>query len=127
MQHAKFDLTYWCILAVITLSIAGCISTEQEFKNNLDAHINWNIERYQKDHGVDFIRSEETTDGKVDYFYEYTIQGLLDPKGSKSCYVMVVDKSSQAIVSWHFIGEDEYCRTSVNQPSDTGKQLSPDY
>jgi len=127
LQHAKFHLTSWCIFSAFTLQISGCISTEQEFKNNLDAHINWNIERYQKDHGVDFIRSEETVDGMVEFFYQYTIQGLLDPKGIKSCYVMVVDKGSQTIVSWHFIGEDEHCRISVNQPSDTGKQLSPDY
>lgn len=112
MQNAKFDLASCCFLAFVTLPITGCISTEQEFKNNLDAHINWNIEQYQKDYGVDFIRSEESEDGKVEYFYEYTIQGFLDPKGSKSCYVMVVDKSRQVIVSWHFIGDDEHCRVS---------------
>ncbi|MFI4919911.1 MAG: hypothetical protein ACHP65_10195 [Legionellales bacterium] len=112
MKTAKVVLTPWCFLALVTLLIAGCISPEQGFKNNLDAHINWNIEHYQKIYGVDLIRSEERTDGKVEYFYQYITQGFSDLSGSKSCYVMVVDKSSQIIVSWHFIDSPDHCRIS---------------
>jgi hypothetical protein len=112
MQFTKSRITSWCLLLVVTLPTMGCISVEQEFKKNLDSHINWNIEQYQKDYGADFIRSEEREDGMVEYFYEYTKQGILNPIGSKSCYVMVVDQSSQEIVSWHFIGEEEHCRIS---------------
>ncbi len=112
MKTAEFALTPWCSLAFITLSITGCISPEQGFKNNLDAHINWNIEHYQKIYAVDFIRSEERADGKVEYFYEYTTQGYFVLSASKSCYVMVVDKGNQVIVSWHFIDNPDHCRIS---------------
>ena len=104
-------------LALVALLVTGCIgyfdvSPEQGFKNNLDGHINWNIEHYQENYGVNFIRSEERADGKVEYFYEYTTRGFFDPAGSKCRYVMVVDKSNQLIVGWHFMGNHDYCRIS---------------
>ena len=112
MKNIKFVLMPWCFLALATLSIMGCVSPEQRFINNLDGSINRNIEHYQKIYGLDFIRSEERADGKVEYFYEYTTLGFFDPAGSKCRYVMVVDKSNQLIVGWHFIGNHDYCRIS---------------
>lgn len=90
----------------------GCVSPEQRFKNGLDGHVGWHIQRYQKIEGGNFTRNEETTDGKVEYFYEYKTRGFFDPAGSKCRYAMVVDKSTQLIVSWHFIGNHDYCRVS---------------
>ncbi|MEQ1837328.1 MAG: hypothetical protein ABL858_03150 [Candidatus Nitrotoga sp.] len=101
-----------CFFALVTFLITGCVSPEQRFKNGLDGRINWNIERYQSQNGVNFVRSEETIDGKVEYFYEYKTRGFFDPAGSKCRYAMVVDKSTQLIVSWHFIGNHDYCRVS---------------
>jgi hypothetical protein len=115
MHNAKYDISSRIYIACVVLLFAGCVPTELEFKKNLDAHINWNIDQYQKIYGVDFIRSKERDDGMIEYFYEYTIQGVLNPKGSKSCYVMVVDEKSKKIASWHFIGEDEQCRVSNQQ------------
>jgi hypothetical protein len=111
MQN-KFVITAWCFLAFIPLSIMGCVSPEQRFKNDLDGHVNWKIEHYQEIEGGNFIRTEERTDGNVEYFYEYTTRGFFDPAGSKCRYVMVVDKSNQLIVGWHFIGNHDYCRIS---------------
>jgi len=112
MKNIKFVLMPWCCLAFVTLSFMGCVSPEQGFKNHLDGLVNWNIEHYQSIEGINFVRSEERTDGKVEYFYEYTTLGFFDPAGSKCRYVMVVDKSNQLIVGWHFIGIHDYCRIS---------------
>ena len=99
-------------LALAILSIVGCASPEQKFRDNLDGRVSWNIERYQSQNGGNFVRSEEVADGKVEYIYEYTIRGFFDPAGSKCRYAMVVDKSTQVIVGWHFIGIHDYCRIS---------------
>jgi len=101
--------------ALAALLIMGCVSPEQSFKDDLTGHIGWDIQRYQKIEGGNFTRSEETADGKVEYFYEYTTRGFFDPAGSKCRYVMVVDKASQVIVGWRFDGApnySDYCRIS---------------
>lgn len=113
MIHHKLQL---CFFALVALSVAGCtffdVSPEQKFKVGLDARINWNIGRYQSQNGVNFARSEETLDGKVEYFYEYKTRGFFDPAGSMCRYVMIVDKSSQVTIGWRFNGQNDYCRVS---------------
>jgi len=111
-MNDKFVITTWIVLAFVTLSILGCVSPEQGFVGDLDGHINWNIERYQSQEGVNFVKSEERADGKIDYIYEYRTRGFFDPAGSKCRYAMAVDKNSQLIVGWHFIGNHDYCRIS---------------
>jgi hypothetical protein len=112
LMNDKFVITTWVVLSFVTLSILGCVSPEQRFVGDLDGHINWNIGHYQEIEGVNFVGSEERADGRIDYIYEYKTHGFFDPAGSKCRYAMAVDKNSQLIVSWHFIGNHDYCRIS---------------
>lgn len=104
-----------CFLALVTLLVTACMSyweftSQQRFEKNLTARINWSIERYQSQEGVNFLWSNETGDGKVEYFYGYKTRALFDPAGSACRYVMIVDRSSQLIVGWRINGNPEYCR-----------------